>query len=159
MSSTVTGLDPHIVGGVDTHKDHNVAVAVNMIGHVQGTARFDTTTAGYEGLHAWLSSFGPLARVGVEGTGSYGAGLTRHLEAAGVDVVEVNRPDRQLRRRRGKSDPTDAEVAARAVLSGEAGLTPKDSSSTTEALRALRVVRRSAMNNRTQAGNQTTILS
>lgn len=154
MPSTIAELDRHVIGGVDTHKDFHVAVVINMIGHVQGTARFDTTPDGYETLLAWMTGIGPVAKIGVEGTGAYGAGLARHLTAAGVDVIEINRPDRQMRRRRGKSDPTDAEAAARAVLSGEASLTPKDTSSTTEAVRALRVVRRSAMHNRTQAANQ-----
>jgi transposase len=154
LPSTIAELDPHVIGGVDTHKDFHVAVVINMIGHVQGTARFDTTPDGYAGLLAWMTGHGPVAKIGVEGTGAYGAGLARHLSAAGVDVVEINCPDRQTRRRRGKSDPTDAEAAARTVLSGEASLTPKDSSSTTEAVRALRVVRRSVMHNRTQAANQ-----
>ena len=154
MPSTIAELDPHVIGGVDTHKDFHVAVVINMIGHVLGTARFDTTPEGYALLLAWMTAIGPVAKIGVEGTGAYGAGLARHLTATGVEVVEINRPDRQTRRRRGKSDPTDAEAAARAVLSGEATLTPKDSSSTTEAVRALRVVRRSAIHNRTQAANQ-----
>ena len=154
MPSTIAELDRHVIGGVDTHKDFHVAVVINMIGHVQGTARFDTTPEGYNGLLGWMTGHGPVAKIGVEGTGAYGAGLARHLTAAGVDVIEINRPDRQMRRRRGKSDPTDAEAAARAVLSGEASLTPKDSSSTTEAVRALQVVRRSAMRDRTQAANQ-----
>ncbi len=154
LPSTITELDPHVIGGVDTHKDFHVAVMINMIGHVLGTARFDATPAGYASLLAWMTGYGPVAKISVEGTGAYGAGLARHLTAAGVDVIEINRPDRQTRRRRGKSDPTDAEAAARAVLSGEASLTPKDTNSTTEAVRALRVVRRSAMHNRTQAANQ-----
>lgn len=154
MPTTIAEHDPHVIGGVDTHKDFHMAVVINIIGHVQGTARFDATPDGYAALLGWMTGFGPVAKIGVEGTGAYGAGLTRHLAASGVDVVEVNRPDRQTRRRRGKSDPTDAEAAARAVLSGEADLTPKDSNAPTEAVRALRVVRRSAMHNRTQAGNQ-----
>ena len=154
MPSTIAELDRHVIGGVDTHKDFHVAVVINMIGHVLDTARFITNPDGYAGLLTWMTGHGSVAKIGVEGTGAYGAGLARHLTAAGVDVIEINRPDRQMRRRRGKSDPTDAEAAARAVLSGEASLTPKDSSSTTEAVRALRVVRRSAMHNRTQAANQ-----
>jgi transposase len=101
-----------------------------------------------------MMSFGVVAKIGVEGTGSYGAGLCRYLLRNGVEVIEVNRPNRQIRRRRGKSDTTDAEAAARAVLSGEATVVPKDTTGKTEAIRALRVVRRSAVHNRTQAANQ-----
>jgi transposase len=102
----------------------------------------------------WMTSFGRLSGVGVEGTGSYGAGLTRHLRNAGIAVVEVNRPDRSTRRQRGKSDPIDAESAARAVLSGQATGTPKDSSGAVEAIRVLRVARGGAVKARTAAVNQ-----
>jgi transposase len=101
-----------------------------------------------------MGSFGQVARVGVEGTGAYGAGLARYLSGQGVTVLEVNRPNRQVRRRRGKSDTTDAEAAARAALNGEASGTPKAGDGPVEALRALRVARRSAMKARTQAANQ-----
>ena len=101
-----------------------------------------------------MASWGQLARVGVEGTGSYGAGLARHLAAAGVAVVEVNRPNRQTRRRRGKSAVTDAEAAARAALSGDATARPKAGDGPVEAIRTLRVARRSAIKARTQAINQ-----
>jgi len=103
---------------------------------------------------AWLTGHGPLVRVGVEGTGSYGSGLMRHLRSAGISVVEVNRPNRQLRRQRGKSDTVDAEAAARAALSGTATGTPKSQDGMVEAIRLLRLTRRSAMKARTQAGNQ-----
>jgi transposase len=143
-----------VVGGVDTHRDFHVVVVINMVGHVLGRQRFDANPAGYEALLVWVASFGKVAKIGVEGTGAYGAALARYLLAERVVVIEVNRPNRQTRRRHGKSDSVDAEAAARAVLSGEATLVPKDTTGKTEAIRALRVVRRSAIHNRTQAANQ-----
>ena len=98
-----------VTGGVDTHSDVHVAAVVDEVGRVLGTDSFPTDTAGYRSLLAWMRSHGQVVRVGVEGTGSYGAGLARYLTAADVVVVEVNRPNRQARRRRGKSDPTDAD--------------------------------------------------
>ena len=109
-----------VVGGVDTHLDVHVAAAVDAIGGVLGVRSFPTTPAGYHALSVWLGSFGPVERVGVEGTGAYGAGLARHLAASGIMVIEVDRPNRQERRRNGKSDELDAIEAARAALSGRA---------------------------------------
>ena len=103
---------------------------------------------------SWAQGFGALRRAGVEGTGSYGSGLTRFLEERGVTVIEVNRPDRSRRRSRGKSDPTDAESAARAVLADDAKGIPKAQSGLAEALRTLSVARRSAVKAKTQAVNQ-----
>ncbi len=143
-----------VIGGVDTHKDVHAAAALNAGGQLLGTALFPTTHAGYSQLLAWLTGHGALIRVGVEGTGSYGSGLIRHLRSAGISVVEVNRPNRQLRRQRGKSDTIDAEAAARAALSGTAAGTPKSQDGLVEAIRLLRLTRRSAMKARTQAGNQ-----
>ena len=97
-----------VTGGVDTHKDTHVAAVLNPVGVVLGTSEFPTTSAGYRRLLAWMRSFGDVAVVGVEGTGAWGAGLARHLTAHGVRVVEVQRPNRQFRRRRGKSDTADA---------------------------------------------------
>jgi transposase len=94
-----------ITGGVDTHAGMHVAAALDSIGGLLGVQEFPATAAGYASLLSWLRSFGTLAVAGVEGTGSYGAGLARHLAAAGVRVVEVDRPDRQDRARQGKSDP------------------------------------------------------
>jgi transposase len=142
--TTMTPAPGTVTGGVDTHADIHVAAAVDHLGGVLGTAEFDTTAAGYRRLLAWLRGFGPLHKVGVEGTGSYGAGLARHLTEQGVQVVEVARPNRQLRRRRGKSDTLDAVAAAREVLSGEATATPKTHDGPVECLRALKVVQRSA---------------
>jgi transposase len=143
-----------VTGGVDTHSDIHVAAAVDHLGGVLGTAQFRTTPAGYRKLLAWLASFGPLHKVGVEGTGSYGAALARHLAEHDVAVIEVARPNRQVRRRHGKTDVVDAIAAARAVLSGEATATPKTHDGPVEALRALKVVQRSGNKARTQAMNQ-----
>lgn len=143
-----------VVGGVDTHLDVHVAAVIDHIGQILATRSFPATSAGYRQLLAWMRRFGVLRQVGVEGTGAYGAGLTRHLNSEGVEVVEINRPDRQRRRRRGKSDTTDAEAAARAVLSGEAVVVPKTGDGQVEGLRALRIVRRSARKARTQTALQ-----
>ena len=143
-----------IFGGVDTHKQVHVAAALDAAGRLLATAEFDAAPHGYRELAGWLRSWGAVCRVGVEGTGSYGASLTRHLAAAGVEVVEVNRPNRQTRRRRGKTDTVDAEAAARAALSGEAAAVPKSADGCVEAIRTLSVARRSAVKARTVAGNQ-----
>ncbi len=146
--------DRIVFGGVDTHRDTHVAAAVDATGRVLGTSPFDADAAGYEQLGTWLGSWGRVARVGIEGTGSYGAGLSRHLLSIGVEVAEVNRPNRQLRRRWGKTDTVDAEAAARAVLSGQATGTPKTGDGPVEGIRMLVVARRSAVKARTQAINQ-----
>src|SRR6202034_1634217 len=123
-------------------------------GALLGVESFATTTDGYKKLLGWLSDFGPVVLVGVEGTGSYGAGLTRHLQAEGVRVVEVDRPNRQRRRRKGKSDPEDAITAARAALSGDACGEAKSRDGNVESMRVLRIARASARKARTQALNQ-----
>lgn len=143
-----------VTGGVDTHGDVHVAAVLDVVGRVLDTSSFPTTTAGYRSLLGWLRRHGRLVTVGVEGTGAYGAGLARFLAAEGVAVVEVNRPDRQTRRRRGKSDTTDAIAAARAALSGDATATPKAGTGIVEAIRSLRVARKSAIKARTAAANQ-----
>jgi transposase len=152
--TTMTDTPRRVTGGVDTHKDSHVAAALDEVGRVLGTEEFPATPAGYRRLSRWLGEFGDVVAVGVEGTGSWGAGLTRFLTAAGVRVIEVTRPNRQHRRRHGKSDPADAIGAARAVLAGEATVTPKSQTGTVEAIRLLRVARRSAVKARTQAANQ-----
>jgi transposase len=154
MPSTIAETQTIVIGGVDTHRDFHVAAVINTIGQILASARFDANPNGYQSLLDWMASFGPIAKIGVEGTGAYGAALTRYLLANHVEVIEVNRPNRQTRRLKGKSDVTDAEAAARAVLAGEATLIPKDTTGQTEAIRALRVVRRSCVHNRTQAANQ-----
>lgn len=143
-----------VFGGVDTHAAAHVAAVCDQVGRVLGTGSFPAATAGYAGLLAWLRVHGQLARVGVEGTGSYGAGLARYLAGQGVEVAEVVRPDRQRRRRRGKSDPVDAVAAAIAALAGEDTGTPKAGDGAAESIRVLRAARRGAVKARTQAGNQ-----
>jgi transposase len=125
---------------------------IDDLGRILDTAAFAATRDGYRCRLEWLGGFGELVAVGVEGCGSWGAGLSRSLAARGVRVVEVNRPNRQNRRRRGKSDTVDAEAAARAVLAGDATVTPKTGTGPVEALRQLRVVRAGAMKARTAAG-------
>ncbi|MGB5187948.1 MAG: IS110 family transposase, partial [Acidimicrobiia bacterium] len=143
-----------VVGGVDTHADVHVAAAIDTNGGMLGIGSFPTNDAGYRSLRDWLSGFGPVIRVGVEGTGSYGVGLARHLHANGIEVVEVDRPNRQKRRKLGKSDPIDAEAAARAALSGEANVTPKRRDGTVEQMRVLMIARGSARMQRNQTLNQ-----
>ena len=151
----MSGSRVDVFGGVDTHRDFHVAAVVDGVGRVVGSESFAAEATGYEQLVAWLRSKGRLVRVGVEGTGSYGAGLARYLTEAGVEVVEVNRPNRQLRRQRGgKTDSVDAEAAARAAASGQATSVPKSGDGPVECLRMLLVARRSATKARTQAANQ-----
>lgn len=152
--TTLTYPATDVFGGVDTHSDVNVAAALDSAGRLINTASFATTAAGNRALFAWLSGHGTVTRVGVEGTGSWGAGLTRYLLAQHMDVVEVDRPNRQNRRRNGKSDVIDAEAAARAAFNGAATGAPKSRDGDVEAIRALRVARRSAMRNRVQAIHQ-----
>jgi transposase len=106
--TTMTEGRPVVTGGVDTHLDVHVAAALDRVGGVMGTASFPTTAVGYRQLLAWLRSHGTVERVGVEGTGSYGAALARHLAREDVTVIEVLRPNRQVRRRQGKTDVIDA---------------------------------------------------
>jgi len=150
----VADARPRVVLGVDTHRDLNVAAVLDERGGELATASFATTAAGHRELLGWAQGFGVVERAGVEGTGSYGAGLARHLHAAGTAVVEVDRPDRQRRRRLGKTDAIDAVAAARAAQSGAATATPKTRTGPVEAIRVLRVVRRSVNHQRTQALNQ-----
>src|SRR5216683_6574767 len=125
--------------GVDTHAELHVAAALDERGRLLGTCTIPTTAAGFAELLRWTTQYGALARVGMEGTGSYGAGLARWLRARDVVVVEVDRPDRRTRRRRGKSDSVDAEAAARAVLAGTATAQRKAGDGPMEMVRTLRV--------------------
>ncbi|MEO3853089.1 transposase [Streptomyces sp. B8F3] len=143
-----------VVLGVDTHKDVHAAAALGPLGALLDSRAFPATSDGFRELLGWARSFGPVCQAGVEGTGSYGAGLTRFLIAHGVKVIEVNRPDRAARRRSGKTDAVDAEAAARAILSGRASTSPKSKDGPVEDLRVLKVVKDSAVHNRTQAINQ-----
>jgi transposase len=147
-----------VTGGVDTHADIHVAAVMCSTSHrLLGVAEFETTPVGYVATYDWMASFGPVDAVGIEGTGSYGAGLARFLTEQGVELVEVTRPDRQARRAQGKSDPVDAEAAARAVLSGRATARPKTRDGLVEAIRLHLLVydamvgERTAMSNRLHA--------
>ena len=134
----------HVTVGVDSHKDVHVAAVIDQVGQILATTSMATTDRGSGQLVRWAQRHGQVDRFGVEGTGSFAAGLTRYLRARGYQVLEVNRPNRQTRRRRGKSDTVDAESAARAALAGQAS-TPKAADGTVEMIRALRVARRSAI--------------
>lgn len=118
-------MNRDVVVGVDTHSAMHCAAVLDSNGRLLETAEFAATAIGYRRLVAWARRHGRPISFGVEGTGAYGAGLTRHLVGEGLEVREVPRPDRRLRRNRGKSDPLDAEAAARAVLSGAATVIPK----------------------------------
>ncbi|TDO44510.1 transposase [Kribbella sp. VKM Ac-2527] len=143
-----------VVLGVDTHKDTHVAAVVTVLGRVIDSKAFPTTTAGYRSLLGWARGLGLVRRAGVECTGSYGAGLTRYLLTEGVEVVEVNHPDKATRRRRGKTDTIDAQAAAQAVISGRATATAKTGDGPAEMVRMLKLAKDSAVKARTQAINQ-----
>jgi transposase len=142
-----------VVVGVDTHGDVHVACAIDELGRHLATAHFPTTPKGYRTLLGWARGLGQVEAFGVEGTGCYGAALARFLSAQGWVVFEVNRPDRQARRQRGKSDPVDAEAAARAVQAGQATAIPKSGDQLVEMVRCLRVARATAVKSRSQAAN------
>jgi len=159
MAMTIVERDRTVIGGVDTHLDIHVAAALDPIGGVLGVESFDASPRGYKAMFEWMGAFGTVSRVGVEGTGAYGAGLGRFLRRAGVEVIEVDRPNRQVRRTQGKSDPADAVEAARAVLSGRAIGAPKSRDGNVEAIRALLVAKRSARDARLRAIHQMRQLS
>jgi transposase len=140
-----------VVGGVDAHADTHHAAALDERGALLGSAGFATTTDGYGELFRWLSSFGKVELVAIESTGSYAAGLVRYLRSQAVRVLEVNEPHPHTRRRLGKSDPVDAELAARAALSGKAGAIPKQTDGIVESIRQLRVARQGAVKARSAA--------
>src|SRR5438552_2107628 len=142
-----------IIVGVDTHTDTHAAVAIDHLGRRLDSIEISTDEDGYRTVLEWARSLGELCGVGIEGTGSYGVGLTRYLIEAAVTVIEVGRVNRQHRRRYGKSDPADAEAAARAVLAGQATGVPKSRDGIVESIRTLHV-KRSAIKARTQAANQ-----
>jgi transposase len=134
-----------VVGGVDTHQDLHVAAAVDERDRVLGSRCFPTTRHGYKQRLTWMRSFGPLRRVGVEATGTYGAGLLRYLQHAGVEVLEVTAPDTHDRRKRGKNDDLDAESAAHAAFAGRRTVTPKSRDGMIECLRVLKACRKTAV--------------
>lgn len=143
-----------VILGVDTHQDTHVAVVLDGIGRRLGTLSVSANTAGYRKLLSCARDFGTVEHAGVEGTGSFGAGLTRFLQAEGIEVSEVIRPKRRDQYRSGKSDPIDAEAAARSVLAGTTTGKPKGADGEVEMIRTLRAARRSAIKARSQAANQ-----
>jgi transposase len=143
-----------VVLGVDTHKDVHVAALTTVLGAVLASCPFPATAAGYRQLLAWARTVGVVRRAGVEGTGSYGAALTRFLRGEGIEVIEVNRPDRAKRRHRGKSDTVDAEAAAQAVISRRATAVPKSGTGPVEQIRVYKIAKDSAVKARRQAINQ-----
>ena len=150
MTTTTLG----VTGGVDTHGQTHHAAVLDHLGRQLGDGEFPTTPGGYRALLAWMAGHGQLERVGIEGTGTCGAALSRQLRAADVQVVEVDRPDRKARRAHGKSNPLDAYSAARSALAGTATGTPKARNCRVEVIRALRVARSSAVKARSQTTNQ-----
>ena len=157
----MTGVVPYqihqaaeVIIGIDTHKDQHVAVVIDARGVRLDEKHVPVSTRGNVELERWSRSLGLIQAFGIEGTGSYGAGVARFLTGRGYTVIEVNRPDRSVRFRKGKSDPTDAEMAARAVLSGVAYATPKSGKGEVEMIRMLKSTKDSAVKARTQAGNQ-----
>jgi transposase len=154
---SITSEDAPIIevaGGVDTHQDTHTAAVIDAVGRILGIEQFPATSPGYADLLAWMRRFGRLSRVGVEGTGAYGAGLARLLRDERVDVVEVDRPNRKTRRFQGKSDPIDAVQAAKTALAGDRTGTPKQRDGRIEALRNLRIARRSAVDQRADTQRQ-----
>jgi transposase len=143
-----------IILGADTHQDLHVAAVITALGVLRETKTFPASAAGYDALLSWAGTFGILRRAGVECTGSYGAALARHLRQAGIEVIEVNQPDKATRRRQGKTDSLDAEAAARAVLSGRARGSAKAGDGPVEMLRMFKLAKSSAIKARTQAINQ-----
>ena len=159
-ASSASPQDPQIrevVGGVDTHRDEHVAAVIDELGRLLGIASFPADLPGYAGLLSWMRSLGQVRTIGIEGTGAYGAGLARYLALhvdTGTELVEIDRPDRKTRRRRGKSDPIDAEAAARTALGRVCTGTPKIRDGRVESLRNLRVARRSAVEQRADVVRQ-----
>ena len=148
MSSTIP---TDVIIGVDTHKDVHAVAAISALGVHLASATFPASSKGYQALEAWATSLGTVRAIGIEGAGSYGAGLSRFLNERGHAVLEVNRANRQLRHQKGKSDAVDAESAARAVLAGQATGQPKSGASTVEMIRHFKVARDTAVKGRSQA--------
>ena len=154
MALTIVEGTRLVTGGVDNHLDIHVAAALDGIGGLLGVETFSATPAGYRRLLKWMGQFGTVSRVGVDGTGAYGAGLARYLSSTGVEVIEVDRANRQARRQSHKSDPNDAVEAARAAQSGRASGRHKTREGQVEAIRALVVAKRSARQARIKALSQ-----
>jgi transposase len=148
---SMTQQDTLVVGGVDAHADAHHAAALDQRGALLATKSFPTTTPGYRQLLDWLSGYGQIDVVAVESTGSYAAALVRYLREHEITVVEVNQPHAHTRRRVGKSDPIDAEMAARLFQAGKAKAVPKQTDGIVESIRLLRVARHSAVKSRSAA--------
>ena len=146
-----TTFSTDIIIGVDTHKLTHAAVAISALGARLGSLTIPANSRGYQALQAWARSLGSICAFGIEGTGSYGAGLSRFLCDHDYPVFEVNHPHRQLRRQKGKDDTLDAEGAARSVLAGQATAAPKPGTSAVEIIRHLKVARDTAVKARSQA--------
>ncbi len=148
---TIVVEEDQIFVGVDTHKWQHVAVAVDGLGRRLAEVTIPVTSAGYKDMLDWARAIGPHRTFGIEGTGSYGSGLARFLRRAGESIVEVSRPPRKGERRlSGKSDPIDAEHAARAVLSGKATAIPKVGEGAIETIRLVKIARDGAVRIQTQ---------
>jgi transposase len=152
--STVATEAPSVIGGIDTHQDLHTAAVIGADGTVLGSESFSTTRAGYRAMLRWFRSHGDVLRVGVEATGTYGAGVTRHLALAGIPVLEVTGPDKSFRRAKGKDDALDAVAAAQAALTGQRVQVAKDRNGAVEALRVLRTTRKTAIKCRRAALQQ-----
>ena len=153
MSNSIAWDDPSVkvIVGVDTHKHEHVAVAINDLGARLATFRAPANRAGYADLVAWARTLGAVEAFGIEGTGSYGAGLASFVRREGLRVVEVNHCDRRKRRNNGKDDTLDAESAARSVLSGVATAIPKSADGTAEMVRQIKIARDTAIKARSAA--------
>ena len=149
----MTEHDLGVTGGVDTHAETHHAAVIDALGRVLGSREFRADERGYRQLLGWMRSFGRLEMVGMEGTGTYGVGLCRFLVGEEVTVIEVERPNRRSRRQHGKSDPIDAESAARAALSRTSTAAPKNRTGVLESIRVLRAARQGAVKARTAAIN------
>ena len=149
--STMPCLPAEVILGVDTHRDTHAAALVDTLGRFVAAQSFPTTRRGLRLLIRWAQQLGTVRRAGVEGTGSYGAGLNRALRLENIEVIEVTRAARVGRRHLGKNDTRDAEAAARSVLSGQATAVPKARDGIVESIRVLRNARASAVKARTQA--------
>ena len=141
----IEGSRNRVGGGVDTHKDLHVAAVVDEQDRVLATRCFATTRQGYRQMLAWMGSFGDVQRIGIESTGSYGAGLLRFMQGAGIEVLEVTTPDTHDRRRRGKNDDLHAQNAAHAAFTGKRTVTPRSRDGIVESLRVLTVYRKTAV--------------
>jgi hypothetical protein len=154
MAVTMVDTSRLVTGGVDTHLEVNVAAVLDGIGGLLGVESLPTCPGGNAQLLEWMAGFGPVSKVGVEGTGSCGASVARFLRDCGVVVWEVDRPNRQERRRKGKNDVVDAIEAARAAQGQRQLGQPKTRDGNVEAIRVLMVAKRSARDYKIATMNQ-----